>query len=266
MVRDELDILPVTLGHMLGQVDAVIIADNGSVDGTREMLTEVVSGHRLQVLDDPEIGYYQSRKMSDLAQEAREQWGAVWVLPWDADEVWFARDGRRIADVLADLPDIVRIAQADLWDHVATARDPDDVDPLRRMGWRRSYAAPLPKVAVRALPGVTILQGNHSAVFEDCDIPPTVSNMLTVRHYSYRSAEQTIRKVRNGAQAYAASNLREIDGAHWRQMGLMTDEQIGDAFRKWYWREHPDRPLNIEGEQQGPLVYDPAPVQCPSRS
>lgn len=264
MVRDELDILPVTLAHMLEQCDTVIAADNGSRDGTRVLLDEWPDG-RLTVIDDPDPAYFQSRKMSALAERAR-QMGAEWVVPFDADEVWLSRDGQRIADVLVALPDGVLIAEADLWDHVSTGRDVDDPNPVRRMRWRRSYPAPLPKVAVRALPGVTIAQGNHSATFEGIDLPGRVSNLLTVRHYSYRSEAQMIRKIRNGAAAYAATDLGEVEGAHWRQMGMMTDEQIAEAYRKWYWRAEPKRPLVIEGEAQPPLVYDPAPTRCLSRS
>lgn len=262
MVRDELDVLPYTLAHMLTQVDGVILADNGSRDGTYEMLQSPGRDPRLTVLDDFEVGYWQSRKMTRLADVARTECDAGWVIGWDADEVWLTRDGRRIADVLADLPETVRIATADLWDHVATGEDPDDENPLVRIGWRRPHCAPLPKVACRALPGLTIAQGNHSATYDDCDLPGTVANLLTIRHYSYRSAAQTVRKVRNGAQAYAATTLPEEMGAHWRQMGLMSDEQIADAYRTWHWRADPSKPLVIEGEQQGPLVYDPAPVAC----
>lgn len=258
MVRDELDVLPYTLLHMLTQVDGVLIADNGSRDGTGYWLRGL-EDDRIRVVDDPEVGYFQSRKMSVLAAVARDL-GATWVVPWDADEAWFAREGRRIGDVLADLPDSVLIAQADLWDHVATGEDPDDPNPLVRIGWRRPHCAPLPKVAVRPLPGLTILQGNHGATYDDRDIPPTVTNLLTIRHYSYRSAKQTIRKVRNGAQAYAATGLPDAVGAHWRQMGTMSDEQIATAYRTWHWRANPSKAIVIEGENQGPLVYDPAPI------
>jgi hypothetical protein len=246
---------------MLTQVDAVLLADNGSVDGTREWLREQTSD-RLHVVDDPVRGYYQSQKTSALAAVARDL-GAGWVIGWDADEAWFARDGRRIADVLAELPESVRIARADLWDHVATGRDPDDPNPLVRLGWRRADCAPLPKVACRALPGLTIAQGNHGATYDDGDLPGITTNLLTVRHYSYRDALQMIRKVRNGAEAYAATDLPEDQGAHWRQMGRMSDEQIMDAYRTWFWRASPAYPVTIEGERQGPLVHDPAPISCP---
>ncbi len=260
MVRDERDVIDGSLARMLGQVDHVIVADNGSTDGTREFLRECQG---LTVLDDPDPAYFQSRKMTGLAEHAAGL-GATWVVPFDADEAWFARDGRRVADVLDNLPDDILVAQADLWDHVATALDRDDQDPMQRLGWRRSYPAALPKVAVRALPGLTIAQGNHSATFDGRDHPPTVANLLTIRHFPYRSAEQTLRKIRNGAAAYAATDLPEEQGAHWRQWGRFSDEQIRDLFYKWHWREQPHKPLDIDDERQGPLILDPVPCPTPA--
>lgn len=268
MVRDERDIIGYTLAHMLAQIDHVIVADNGSTDGTREFLGEFEASCRLTVLDDPEVGYFQADKMTALACKAW-QMGATFVIPFDADEVWLSRDGRRIADVLDDLPDDLLVAQADLWDHVPTACDPQgEPNPVRRIGWRRPTPAPLPKVAVRPAFGLRIAQGNHSATYAEHDLPGTVTNLLTIRHYPYRSAEQTLRKIRNGAQAYAATDLPPEQGAHWRQWGQFSDEQIGDLFRKWHWRAEPDQPLVIDGEHQPPLIFDPAPLglPCPSAS
>lgn len=256
MVRDELDILGFTLAHMLTQVDAVLVADNGSRDGTGDLLRGWFDD-RLTVVDDPEPGYWQSRKMSALAQRAREM-GATWVVPWDADEAWFARSGRRIADVLNALPPTVLVAEADLWDHVPTSADPDDSNPLTRIGWRRSYPAPLPKVAVRVQSGLVIEQGNHSATFPRTDLPPKVSNLLTIRHFALRTPEQMIRKARNGGAAYAHTTLPEHVGAHWRQWAQLSDEALREVFAHYYFAADP------HGDPK--LVFDPAPVACPSRS
>jgi hypothetical protein len=38
MVRDEIDVIERTVEHMAYQCDSVVIADNGSEDGTRELL------------------------------------------------------------------------------------------------------------------------------------------------------------------------------------------------------------------------------------
>ncbi len=266
MVRDEVDIIQWTVTHMLEQCDAVIVADNGSVDGTREKLDELAQGGNLIVREDREVGYYQSQKMTALALQAAEM-GATWVVPFDADELWLSRDGRPLSRLLDDLPNDILIARADLWDHVATGLDEHHPNPIRAMSYRRAHPAPLPKVAVRPLPGLTIAQGNHSASYATRDLPGTVTHLLTIRHYPYRTVEQTIGKVRNGAQAYAATDLPADQGGHWRGWGRILhhhgEDAIADLYRKWHWRAEPAQPICIDGEHQPPLVYDPAPYPRP---
>lgn len=257
MVRDEADIIGTVIGHMQGEVDYLIVADNGSTDGTREILEAA----GVEVVDDPEIGYYQSEKMTALSCRAMRR-GAEWIIPFDADEVWAAGKGR-IADVLRSLPGEAHIAEATLIDHVATGIDPEGGSPIESMPWRRTTQAPLRKVAVRARAGLIIHQGNHSASFEDVTHPLTVTGELEIRHFPYRSEQQFIRKARNGAEAYAATDLPEEAGAHWRGYGRILNEQGEDAcaaiFRKWFYREDPRVEIDIEGEIQPPLIFDPAP-------
>lgn len=253
MVKDEVDIVGHTIRRMLAQVDHVIVADNLSSDGTSQMLDQMQSDARLTVLEDRDPAYYQSRKMTALAHHAREM-GATWVVPFDADEVWLARDGR-VADLLAAQPDDVLVAQAALYDHRATALDHDEQDPTARIGWRRREPAPLPKVACRALPRLTIEQGNHGAAYEHTDHPLTLVNALHVRHFPYRSPEQFVSKVRNGSAAYAASDLPDHTGAHWRQYGQILEssgeDAVKDIFREWFWSAHPT--------SDPELIFDPCP-------
>lgn len=247
MVKDEADVLPATLEAMAAEVDFLVVADNGSTDGTRELLEQLQSSMPLVVLDDPEVGYFQSAKMSHLAGVAAAL-GAEWVVPFDADERWYSPFGP-IADVLAAHPGAA-IAPAELFDHVPTAAD-EGPTPLEAMIWRRREAAPLPKVACRPTAAVRIHQGNHGA-----DYGSTIGGLLVVRHFPYRSPEQFLRKVRNGAAAYAATDLPETDGAHWRQYGAILDKRgpevlLEEVFRRYFWSEDP--------EADETLIRDPCP-------
>jgi glycosyltransferase involved in cell wall biosynthesis len=114
-VKDEADIVEATVRRMLRQVDHVIVADNASTDGTRDILERLP----VELIDDPEVGYYQSAAMTGLALRAAAQ-GAEWVVPFDADEVWLPMHRGRIADVLGRLDDCVLVVEAPLFDHVPT--------------------------------------------------------------------------------------------------------------------------------------------------
>ncbi len=266
MARDEADVIRSTVAHMLDEADAVIVADNLSTDGTREILDELAasSAGRLVVVDDPEPAYRQSEKMTALALRARLDLGADWIVPFDADEWWYSPFGR-IADVLADVAPQWLITPAPLFDHVATAEDnPLELDPIRRLCFRRRDRNPLPKVAARWRADLVIDQGNHGATYSGRGT--VFDELLVVRHFPYRSVDQLVRKVRNGAAAYAAggTSIPETFGAHWRQWGAILDQQgeqaIADLFRTWYWREEPRGPLvTPDGERQTSLLFDPAP-------
>lgn len=266
MVRDEEDIVEHSVENMLAQVDAVIVADNLSTDSTPEILRELQRRHagRMTIAVDSDPAYLQSAKMSQLAQLARGAHGAEWLVPFDADELWYCPFGR-IADVLAEVPDPYFVVPAQLFDHVASGADSDEADPTARIEWRRPTPAPLPKVAARWRDDLVIHQGNHGAHYH-AFVPGPFDPILVVRHFPYRSVEQFLRKVRNGAAAYRAAGDAQPahHGTHWRQWGELLDtrgpEAVVEIFHRWYYRETPGSPLVIEGERQPALLLDPAPV------
>lgn len=248
MVRDEADVIEGTLRHMAGEgLLGIFIADNNSTDGTAEIIQSLA--HQLPcpviMVRDPEVGYYQSRKMSKLAASAAG-FGAKWIVPFDADELWLAPHA--LGRYLGAMPDDVDIVKADLFHHLRTAVDVEDRDPFRSMVWRQREPAGLPKVAFRWRAGATIHAGNHGV-----DLPGVrhVVGGMEVRHFPYRSAEQMTRKAINGAEAYRATDLPLDVGAHWRQYGDLHDRghSIDDVFREHFFYTLPT--------EQG-LVRDPA--------
>ena len=195
VVRDEADIIEATVTRMLRQVDHVLIADNRSTDGTDEILRSLDG---VTVLVDPDPDFYvdrqQAKRTTALASLAAQR-GARWAVPFDADEVWVTRDGRRLGDVLDALPDSVLLARADMANHVITDHDPPGPDPPARMVYRRPEFHRAPKVACRTGPGLWIANGNHSATYRGVATPRRVDGLLLVHHFPVRSAEQFVRKV-----------------------------------------------------------------------
>lgn len=265
MAKDEEDVIGSTVAHMLDEVDAVIVADNLSTDGTRAILDRLAGENpgRLLVIDDEDPSYRQSEKMTRLAGLARTELAAEWVIPFDADEWWYSPFGR-IAEVLDNVGPQWLIVPAPLYDHVATGLDhAGELDPIRRLRWRRRDRNPLDKVAARFRSDLVIAQGNHDAYYTGRGT--RFDELLVVRHFPYRSIAQLVRKVRNGAAAYAAGgdSIPTEFGAHWRQWGELLDqrgeEAIAEIFRQWYYRANPARPLQIGEELQPPLLLDQAP-------
>lgn len=257
MVKDEADIIETTVRHMLSQVDAVLILDDNSTDGTYEILKSIGGDINdpnrpyLSLIHDDGIdghwprlrkGYYQSEKMTLLANEAREMFRADWIIPFDADEIWTSEWGT-LKEVCESNADTYGIIKAELFDHVCTGKDnPNIVNPVQRIFYRRRESLPFPKVACRATKDLIIEQGNHWARYS-IPVRPTEECPIVVHHYPYRSVEQVIHKVRNGAAAYALTDLPENVGAHWRQWGKFSDSQIKELFYEWYYDQIPDPKL-----------------------
>lgn len=248
LVKDERDIIEPVVRHTLTQVDHVLVWDNGSTDGTREVL----DGLDVEVVDDADPGHWQSRKTSEMAAYARES-GADWVVPVDADEIWAARNGR-IGDVLASLPDAAQLAEAVLFDHVPTAQD-NGRNPVEGMRWRKLSREPLRKVACRAMPGLTVHAGNHFADY-GTELPLVVLDQLVVRHFPYRTPEQLVSKGRNGAAAYAHTDLPDDVGAHKRLYGQILDEGGEPALRAYFFKHF----FSTDPVNDPALVLDPCPL------
>ena len=222
MVRDESDIIEYTLRHMLHYANHALILDNGSVDGTREILEDF--GDQITVIDDPEVGYYQDIKMTNLTHKAGYM-GADWIFPFDADECW------TIPDELLEDTDVIQMRS-----HVFVPNMHDDhlePNPLRRMRHRMTSMEPFPKVAFRYHPRAKLHMGNHGV-----DHPGRrVRQTMGMRHYQYRSLEQVKRKVRQGTQAYNATELPATYGAHWKELAALDDKQLEQWFYNYVTQE-----------------------------
>jgi len=258
MMKDEADVVDHTVRRMAAQVDHLLVADNGSTDGTRDILADLTAEVPLVVVDDDRVAYYQSEKMSGLAALALSMWGEGWIVPFDADEVWSA--DRPIRDLLAAAPTEQMTVGAAVFDHVAT---PDTLAslPIPSTPWRRPTPAELPKVACRTHPKLVIAQGNHYAIYDGWHEWPA-TRPITIHHFPYRSVDQFCRKVHNGLAAYEATDLPPAEGAHWRQYGQTLNDHgragIEALFKKWFWRNDPRSEVVIEGERQPALVWDAA--------
>jgi len=250
LVRNGEDVIGPVVRHTLGEVDFVIVADNLSSDDTRPTLEALRYRypHRLVVVDDPDPAHRQSWKTTRLAEWARTEFAADWIVPFDSDEIWYSPFGR-ISDVLAATAE--RTALATLYDHIATSADyPFDTNPIRRLGWRRREPSPLHKVATRAAPDLTIEEGNHHARY---DTPTTtIPDRLVVRHFPYRTAEQMAEKARIGAAALRAAGLPNRIGKHWHDYDALGPELVAEVFAEHFFATDP--------ELRDDLIFDPAPA------
>lgn len=254
MVRDEADVIGYTLAHLLAEgVDHILVSDNGSRDDTRRILDLYAEGGKVTVLDDPDPAYEQAAKMTRLAHMAHGM-GATWVVPCDADEVIYYPDGRLCDFLTEDLK--VDVVGIEVFDHIATAADdPSIPNPFLRIQHRRRHPQRLQKVAFRSHPEAELEMGNHGV-----SVPPTFhatnGGLVKMRHFQYRSLEQAARKLRQGKEAYDATDpmsfvglnyRRGYFGTHWSEGAAMDDTELAS----WW----------VDLTNEPDLIHDPAPVR-----
>jgi hypothetical protein len=226
MMRNEADVAEAFVLHMLAECDSVLVADNGSDDGTRDILLGIKDPNLL-VVDEPGFAYYQQPRMNNLAARAAGEMGATWVVPADADEWWYAS-----APLREVLPNVTRpVAVATTYNLVPQPDDPPDPNPFRAARWAFRDRG-MQKVAFRPGPDRVLAMGNHhlEGSWESVD------DLLLIRHLQYRSLDQAKAKLRHGRAALEATDLDKNLGWHWRTLGAMDDYQ----FEQW-WRKHTDR-------------------------
>ena len=93
LCRDEADILESMLRFHLAQgVDRIIATDNGSVDGSLEILQRFERRGQLTLLQETEQTHDQAVWVTRMARMAAAM-GADWVINSDADEFWWPQQG-----------------------------------------------------------------------------------------------------------------------------------------------------------------------------
>jgi len=92
MVRNEIDVIEFCIEHHLAQgLDYIFVCDNGSTDGTLEYLENKSNNDSRVVLYIEPGQYHQEKIINHLSRLAYEK-GCDWVVPFDADELWFSDD------------------------------------------------------------------------------------------------------------------------------------------------------------------------------
>jgi hypothetical protein len=205
LARNEADIVDAQIAfHLHAGVDFVIATDNGSTDGTTEILQRYARDGLLHYLREDADDWRQGKWVTRMARLAATEFGADWVINSDADEFWWPRGGT-LKDVLSEIPSRFGLVRG-CWRHfVPRHRDGQSFDELMTVrlgrpafpGDKRTVYHAHQKVAHRASPDVIVETGNHDAVALGLE-PLRSWYPLEVLHFSIRSPEQVAKKARGG--------------------------------------------------------------------
>jgi len=208
VVRDERDIIEQHVAfHRAAGVDAMIVTDHASTDGTEEVLARHERDGYVTLIREPEGPFRQRDWVTRMARLAATEHGADWVINGDADEFWWPHGGSLNA-VLAAVPRRYGTVQSLVRHFVPVA---DDERPFQeRMTYRLRPTAPVNdpaspwrpyrKVVHRASADVELVEGGHAVRSEKLQ-PLRGWYPIECLHFPLRSPTQVEKK----GQAWGAA-------------------------------------------------------------
>lgn len=276
LVRDEADIIRFNLEyHLNAAIDHIIITDNMSVDGTRDILSEYSHLPEVTLRDERGDDYAQGRWVTRMARIAIDELGADWILSSDADEFWCFPETSLKTTLLDIESDILFCRRRNM----VYAYDGDELEPwFDRAVFRASPPVPSPvldeplidplpapyfnldlppKTICRAEGLKQIRQGNHGA--EYTHHASITESDIVIYHYPVRSRSQFERKILQGGEAYERNTeLSTKVGWHWRRWHRMIQESDVDAALA---DALPSGCALIEGVAAGQMLRDETMVE-----
>src|SRR4051794_623766 len=247
-VRDEADVLDANLTfHLNAGVDRILVGDNGSTDGTQDVLETYAGDGSVEWTSVPDPGFSQIDEVTRMAHEAATELRADWVINSDADEFWWPRGGS-LPEVLGAIPHRFGSVRGMMRHFVPRPRRAEDF--AERMTVRVSAPvthkdhtfSPHFKTAHRASPDVRIGGGSHE-VFGPGLLLLLGWYPFDILHFPLRSAEQCERKyvrwwLLSQSPRVPAPRVTEFYEAYERgeaaafyESHVVTDEQLEAGLR-----------------------------------
>ncbi len=238
LARDEADIIEANIRfHLDHGVDFIVATDNGSCDGTAEILEKYEKHGVLHLIHEPSRVLDQAAWVNRMGRLAFDEFNADLVFHCDADEFWYPRSGSLKRELLAR--PWVDVLHANVVNILMRRRNGEEAFPGDAV-----YAATKPfprgrkqgrdvdntsfllfkypkKVIYKLRKGyLPVTTGNHR-IHESVDLPSLrqgISRDIEVFHFPIRGIEQFARKAINGGEArenYEKSLGHDVGKQNW---------------------------------------------------
>lgn len=247
MVKNEADIIEAFVRHNLAFMDALVIVDNDSADGTREILVALRrEGLPLILFDDPVVAYFQAEKVTAVYRKVVPLFKPRFVFLLDADEFIVAPSRDSLYSQLREMkPGTQGTYTWRTYIPDPTVPVADALDPLRSITHRRLSDHPWSKSVIATKPMIDtklrIQQGGHDVTLAGISLRKVPLQNVSLAHFPVRSVDQITAKALVGWIAYLERNrhgtLRGA-GFQWKALydqivhgaGITTEDLTREAL------------------------------------
>lgn len=233
LVKDEADIIADNIRfHIKQGVDCFAVMDNGSTDGTRQILEGLKSETELHIIDQKDQNYQQAKWMTELAEYARSQLKADLVISNDADEFWQTNDGSSLKQHLTSEESVVTVKRHNMALSEEALKEDfhysdtklvvknsifyDSSAQINETAVAMLLVKISPKTIVNPSGLIRMKGGNHRAKHSWRLINKRDEKNITVYHYPIRNYQQFENNIKNRKRLIEETNA-----------------QMGDHYRRW---------------------------------
>lgn len=245
LVKNEADIIKENIiSHAQLGVDSFVIIDNGSTDGTDEIIESLSKDYPIHIISRPVTDYRQSDWRTEMAFIAKKIFSADWVISNDADEFWIPNNDN-IKSELSRWGSVILANRYDMQltqDYQGKPFFHNDYRTNHPIDYTKdsiltdtNYSVQLSKIHGKVLVNthglIRVKGGNHRAWHVWQKLNQKKSSNITVYHYPIRSWELFVKNIEN--RKILLENGVSKMGDHYRRwVSAYNERRLEDEWEK----------------------------------
>ncbi|MEM6758520.1 MAG: glycosyltransferase family 2 protein [Pseudomonadota bacterium] len=257
VVRNEADIIETMVRQNLYYLDHIVMIDNGSIDGTPDIIRRLQSeGLSCELRIDTRQNHQQHMILTEFIQRTTQEFSATRIVLIDGDE-FIDGDKDAVVEELRTSSDVLNIP----WKtYVPTPNDDtSERTILSRIGHRREIEDP--QYSKASIPqsmcsSIKVGRGSHSVRQNRKRVRGVPARNISFAHFPVRSPQQLVGKILLGSWKIRMRKHSRGEANHWMDLAreLQQTPDLSDArffeIASYY-----------ANQSKGTLVFDPQNVK-----